>query len=431
MAEAGLRWVREAAMGREPEQALSVSALTLVVKGLLEGHPTLRDFWVEGEISNFKLHTSGHMYFTLKDDAAMLRCVMFRARAQRVAFLPAHGMKVLLRGQIGVFERDGSYQCYAQEMVPSGIGALNLAFEQLKQRLGAEGLFAAALKRPLPRLPRRVVLVTSPTGAALRDMIRVAGRRCPSVELILVPALVQGPEAPAALVRALGWSVWLAPDVVIVARGGGSLEELWAFNDESVARAIRACPVPVVSGVGHETDFTIADFVADHRAPTPSGAAELVVPDRAALLSELGALHRGLGIAMRVRLQRQRQRLRQFASRGPLAHPQGAFAAQRTRLRLAGTRLISAGRVGVQAARSRLETGAGRLYALSPLGVFSRGFAVCRLPDGTVVRAPDQAPVGDTVEVLVERGRLRARVEAHGPAVDAGTGPMAMTGAQA
>ena len=395
---------------------MTVSQLTAAVKGLLEGSPLLRDFWVAGEISNFKHHTSGHMYFTLKDEGATLRCVIFRSRAQSLPFRPANGMKVLLRGQIGVFERDGAYQCYGQEMVPAGLGSLHLAFEQLKERLAAEGLFSEAIKRPLPRLPRRVALVTSPTGAALRDMIRIAARRCPSVELVLVPALVQGPEAPPSIVQALRWAALAAAaDVVIVARGGGSLEELWAFNDEAVARAIRACPLPVVSGVGHETDFTIADFAADRRAPTPSGAAELVIPDRAALRAEVAALQAAARQALQGRVRQQRLRLRALVSRGPLSRPEAAFSAHRTRLTHATVRLEAAGRARAGEARGRWAALAGRLEALSPLAVLSRGFAVARRLDGAIIRRPAEAPVGEPIEVLLAEGRLRARVEAHGP----------------
>ena len=405
--------------------ALSVSALTAVVKGLLEGHPALRDFWVEGEISNFKLHTSGHLYFTLKDEGATLRCVMFRSRAQRLPFRPANGLKVLLRGQIGVFERDGSYQCYGQEMQPAGLGALHLAYEQLKARLAAEGLFDPTGKRPLPRLPRRVALVTSPTGAALRDMIRIATQRCPSVELVLVPALVQGADAPDSIVLALAHAATLHADVVIVGRGGGSLEELWAFNDEAVARAIRACPAPVVSAVGHETDFTIADFAADRRAPTPSAAAELVLPDRTALRAEIEAASQAALQAVRARLRAWRLRL-QAAQVGPLRRPEAAFSVQRTRLAHAEVRLAAVGRRVHQRSLARLGEGAGRLEALSPLGVLARGFAVCRTADGQVVRRPDQAPTGSPVEVLLQQGSLSARVERHGEGL--GTGMAAADG---
>jgi exodeoxyribonuclease VII large subunit len=406
--------VRRLRPAPRPDAVLTVGELTALVKGLLEEHPLLRDVWVSGEISNFKHHTSGHMYFTLKDEVATLRCVIFRSWAEALPFLPANGMHVLVRGRVGVFERDGQYQLYGQDVVPAGLGALHLAFEQLKERLAREGLFAEERKRPLPRLPRRVALVTSPTGAALRDMVRIAGRRCPSVELVLVPTLVQGPEAPPAIVRALQLAGRSGADVVILARGGGSLEELWAFNDEAVARAIRACPVPVVTGIGHETDFTIADFAADRRAPTPSGAAELVVPDREALRAELLAL---LGAARRTlsgRLRQQRQRLLALCSRGPLARPEGAFAAHRTRLHHACARLEAAGRSRAAAARAAWRTAAGRLEALSPLAVLSRGYAVCRRPDGVIVRRPPEAPVGSPVEVLLKEGRLHATVTGHG-----------------
>lgn len=397
--------------------ALSVGELTRLVKGLLEGTPELRDFWVAGEISNFKHHTSGHMYFTLKDESAVLRCVLFRGQVQRLRFLPQNGLRVLLRGRIGVFERDGAYQCYGQEMVPAGLGALHLAFEQLRDRLAAEGLFAEALKRPLPRLPRRVAVVTSPTGAALRDFVRIAARRCPSVGLVLVPALVQGADAPASLVRALVLAARADADVVVLTRGGGALEELWAFNDEAVARAIRTCPLPVVTGVGHETDFTIADFAADRRAPTPSGAAELVVPDREALRSEIRALSAAAGAAMTGRLRQLRQRLL-AARRGPLSRPEAALSAPRTRWRHLAVRLEGAGRTRAQRARADWRGATGRLHALSPLGVLSRGFAVCRLPDGRLVRRSADAPPGSEVEVLLAAGRLRAAVTAHGPGLE-------------
>ena len=401
----------------DADSAVTVAQLTSAIKALLEGDTHLRDFWVTGEISNFKHHTSGHMYFTLKDEVAVLRCVIFRSQAQTLRFRPENGLKVLLHGRIGVFERDGTYQCYGQEMTPAGLGALHLAFEQLKEALAAEGLFAEGLKRPLPRLPQRVALVTSPTGAALRDMVRVAGRRCPAVGLVLVPALVQGPDAPGSIVAALGLAGRCGAEVVILARGGGSLEELWSFNNAAVARAIRACPVPVVTGVGHETDFTIADFTADRRAPTPSGAAELVVPDREALRAELRALQAAAHQAVLGRIRRGRQRLT-AAARGPLSRPAAAFTAQRTRLAHAIARLEAAGRARGERARAHWRLCTGRLHALSPLGVLARGFAVCRLPDGRLVRRPADAPIGSAVEVLVQAGRLHALVQGHGRALE-------------
>ncbi len=400
-----------------PEAALTVTQVTAVVKGLIEGDAGLKDVWVTGEVSNFKHHTSGHMYFTLKDETAVLRCVIFRSQAQALRFRPQNGLRVLLRGRIGVFERDGAYQCYGQDMTPAGLGSLHLAFEQLRDRLAAEGLFSEALKRPLPRLPRRVALITSPTGAALRDMLRIAGRRCPAVGLVLIPALVQGPDAPAAIVRALDLASGVGADVVVLARGGGSLEELWAFNDEVVARAIRACPLPVVSGVGHETDFTIADFAADRRAPTPSAAAELVVPDREALQAAVRALAAAAEMAVAGCLRHLRQRLT-AAARGPLSRPEAAFRASRLRLDHAAGRLHTAGHARGQKARADWRSAAGRLHALSPLGVLGRGFSVCRLRGGKLVRRPVDAPLGAVVEVLLQSGRLDAQVTGHGPGIE-------------
>lgn len=397
---------------------VTVTELTRGIKALLEGAPGLDDIWVTGEVSNCKLHTSGHMYFTLKDAGATLRCVMFRSRVQHLRFRPDNGMAVLVRGAISVYERDGAYQLYAQEMETAGQGSLHQAYERLRAKLAAEGLFADALKRPLPRLPRAVALVTSPTAAALQDILRVARRRCPSVPLTLVPALVQGAEAPASITRALTLAGRLDVDVVIVARGGGALEELWAFNDEQVARAIRACPHPVVAGVGHETDVTIADFAADRRAPTPSAAAEMVLPERQALQAELDAAAQAALQALRSRLSRWRLRLR-AAQAGPLRRPEAAFAAQRTRLGHAGVRLHAAGARTHQRALARWREGAGRLEALSPLGVLARGFAVCRSEAGEVVRTPEQAPAGSRVEVLLQHGSLEARVEHHGQGLGA------------
>lgn len=410
----------ERATARLAAVPVTVTELTRGIKAILEGAPGLDDIWVTGEVSNCKLHTSGHMYFTLKDAGATLRCVMFRSRVQYLRFRPDNGMAVVVRGAISVYERDGTYQMYAQEMEPAGQGSLHQAYERLKAKLAAEGLFSEQDKRALPRLPRAVALVTSPTAAALQDMLRVARRRCPSVPLVLVPALVQGAEAPASLVRAITLAGRLDVDVVIVARGGGALEELWAFNDEALARAIRACPRPVVSGVGHETDVTIADFAADRRAPTPSAAAELVLPDRDALRAEIDASSQAALQAVRGRLRAWRLRL-QAAQAGPLRRPESAFSAQRTRLAHAGVRLEAVGRRVHQRSLARLGEGAGRLEALSPLGVLSRGFAVCRTPDGTVVRKPAEAPTGSRVEILLQEGSLAALVERHGQGLATGT----------
>ena len=394
--------------------ALTVSQLTRLVKDRLEAEPALQAVWVAGEVSNYKRHTSGHIYFTLKDAGATLRCVFFRTYAAGLSFEPGAGQQVLCRGDIGVYERDGQYQLYVRSMQPAGQGDLHAAFLRLKAKLQAEGLFEPAAKRPLPKLPRRIGLLTSPTGAALRDMVRVGQRRYSNLHLVVIPVLVQGPEAPASIVRGLrqagGPEVGL--DLCVLARGGGSLEELWAFNDEGVARAIRECPVPVVSAVGHETDFTIADFAADLRAPTPSAAMEMAVPERAALDRGLASLAERSQRAMRARIRRERQRLASLAGRRVLARPSAPLEMARERLDRAGERLLAALRQ--RGARDRVSVGAlaDRLQALSPFAVLARGYAIARAADGgAVLHDVQQTAPGAAIEVLLHRGRLLARVE--------------------
>jgi|SRR5579872_51386 len=344
---------------------MTVTEVTRLVKERLDTAPTLRDLRVEGEISNLKCPPSGHLYFTLKDAGATLRCVMFRTGASRLCFTPTDGLKTLVRGSLSVFERDGQYQLYISEMEPAGLGSLYLAFEQLKKKLSAEGLFDTAKKRPLPLLPRCVALVTSPTGAAVQDMIRITQRRFPNIHLVVVPVLVQGPAAPADIVRGLGLVPHTGADVVIVGRGGGSLEELWAFNDEAVARAICACPIPVVSAVGHETDTTIADFVADLRAPTPSGAAELVVPERAALEGWVATAAARITTILRHRLQRERTRLTSLRTRRVLCDPLAALAAPRQRVDTVVLRLSTIGQTLVAKQRAKWTVATGRLTTLA------------------------------------------------------------------
>ncbi len=336
-------------------QPLTVSGLTRLIRGLVEGAPALRDVLVEGELSNLRTPPSGHAYFVLKDDAAVLRCVMFRQAAERLRFTPEDGLKVLARGSVSVFERDGQYQLYVRALEPTGLGSLHLAVEQLKRKLAAEGLFDPARKRRLPLLPRRVALVTSPHGAAVRDMIRIAQRRFHGIGLVVIPVLVQGPDAPESIARGLELVPHAGADAAIVGRGGGSIEELWAFNDERVARAIRACPVPVVSAVGHETDVTIADFAADLRAPTPSAAAELVVPERAALEDRIDTLARRISAAVRAKLARAWQALDGLRDRRVLRDPASALAAPRQRLSTACGRLAASARSRVRHERVRLD----------------------------------------------------------------------------
>lgn len=404
----------------ERREVLSVRALTLYVKNLIEGDELLADLWVRGEISNWRRHVSGHCYFTLKDEYAQVRCVMFRSQAARLRFEPEDGMRVLARGRVSVFERDGLYQFYVAELEPDGRGALHLAFEQLKARLMAEGLFDPARKRPLPRLPRKIGIVTSPTGAAIRDMITVARRRFPNVHIVLAPALVQGDGAPASLIAALSQVVRVpGVDVVIIGRGGGSLEELWAFNDEALARAIAACPVPVVSAVGHETDFTIADFVADLRAPTPSAAAELVVPSKSDLVRLLRTAEARLEAAARAQIARRRERLRLLSGRRVLQRPGDGILAARQQIDGLTRRLALAADGLIRRHRAALGGLAGRLDALSPLAVLARGYAIVRDEGGRVVRAPGDVAAGQRLELILQHGRLWARAEGPGPAAGA------------
>ncbi|HAV20763.1 MAG TPA: exodeoxyribonuclease VII large subunit, partial [Firmicutes bacterium] len=322
--------------------AYSVSEITKYVKALVESDDFLAGVWVRGEISNFTLHSSGHMYFSLKDEASRLRCVMFRSQNSRLSFMPSDGMSVFAYGAIGMYERSGDLQLYVEDMMPQGTGSLYLAFLELKERLEKEGLFSSSRKRPIPRFPKVVAVVTSPTGAAVRDVITVIKRRAPGVTVLVVPALVQGDGAPESIVRGLELANRTGfVDVVIVGRGGGSFEELNAFNDESVARAIAASEVPVISAVGHETDFTIADFVADVRPPTPSAAAELAVPDRYELEQTVFQLSMRLNGSIRKVLSDNKAMLESQVRSHVLRFPMEITRDHRTRLSLAGGRLYT------------------------------------------------------------------------------------------
>ena len=426
----------------------TITELTRHIRDTLES--AYPDVWVEGEISNLRVPSSGHCYFTLKDEGAQLSAVLFRGRGRRVRFDLEDGMQVLAFGGLDVYAARGLYQLVVEMMEPKGLGALQLAFEQLKRKLEAEGLFDEGRKRPLPAFPRVIGVVTSPTGAAIRDILNIIGRRFGDLRILIAPVRVQGDEAPGEIVKALA-NLQEVPDldVIIVGRGGGSIEDLWAFNDEGVARAIAACRVPVISAVGHETDFTIADFVADQRAPTPSAAAELVVTEtladlyarlKQAVTAEVAAyrervlflsrrrvltdparalrdLHRRLDeLQGRLRLglrSSQRQIRHRVAlatgalrSRNPLARI-ASGAALLAQLR---GRLIASAAHSLKASRSRFAETVGRLESLSPLGVLARGYSLTRLPSGAVVRNAGQVAVGDPLEILLYQGALGARV---------------------
>ncbi len=358
-------------------QLLTVSELNEYLRYAMDSNPLLSSLFLRGEISNFTNHyKTGHFYFSLKDEGGTVRAVMFRTYASRVKFVPQNGMKVILHGRVSVFPRDGQYQIYADDMQPDGLGALYLAFEQLREKLTAEGLFDPARKRPLPRFPRTVGIVTSPTGAAVRDMIQILGRRYPTARVVLYPALVQGADAPASLVAGLDYFNRENPvDVILIGRGGGSAEDLFAFNDEGLVRAVAASEIPVISAVGHETDTTLCDYAADLRAPTPSAAAELAVPDKRELAEQLRTLRERTGLALRARLLSLKGTLATLERTSVLQTPRRYIEDRRMQLLLHADRLTRVGERQLLAARQAVGQCSGRLQSLNPLAVLSRGYA--------------------------------------------------------
>jgi len=389
---------------------LTVSQLNTYLRESLDADEILQDLWVEGEISNLSRPASGHWYFTLKEGDAQIKAACWKSYVARIPTLPANGDAVLAHGRVSFYEAGGQLQLYVDMIRPAGVGLLHARFEELKARLDAEGLFDLSRKRELPPLPRRIGLVTSPSGAALRDILNVLSRRYPLAEVLLAGCQVQGDGAAETVVDALYALYAQDVDVIIVARGGGSIEDLWAFNEEIVARAVFASPVPVISGVGHETDTTIIDYVADLRAPTPSAAAELVAPDVAALADDLAVLGEQLGFAMRQQVEGARADLAELQRRLNQRSPIARLARDRQTLdellRRAGAQLSH--RVALQ--RARLEGGRAQLAALSPLATLERGYAIVRrAADEQVVTAPEQVPVGDELEVTVQGGSFGAR----------------------
>lgn len=397
--------------------AFSVSQVNEYIKMLLEGNPNLNDLWVQGEISGAKLYASGHLYFSLKDSDSVLSAVMFRGSMAKMEFEPENGMKVLAHGRVSAYPPRGQYQFIADRMIPDGAGALAVAFEQLKAKLGAEGLFDPARKKPLPGHPRRVGVVTSPSGAAVHDIIRVAKKRCPSAEILIFPSLVQGAEAPAYLRGGIQYfnAVKDDPeqgvDLIIIGRGGGSAEDLWGFNDERLARTIAASEIPVVSAVGHEVDFTICDFVADLRAATPSAAAELSLPDKEDLSRQITALATRLDSAQASRLHRLRTRLTQLSTAKVLTSPEGVYRLRREGLEGLSKRLNLSVTRHLTHKRQSLERAVAGLGALNPLGVLGRGYALVQSPEGAVIPAAGQLSKGDPVILRFADGTARAVVE--------------------
>ncbi|MBR2716962.1 MAG: exodeoxyribonuclease VII large subunit [Oscillospiraceae bacterium] len=389
------------------EKVWSVGELTKQIRDLLEGEPFLQRVFVRGELSNYKVYPSGHHYFTVKDEEATLKAVMFRREASRLRFQPESGMRVIALGRIGVYPRDGAYQLYVTELVPDGVGDLHAAFEQLKEKLGREGLFEASHKKPLPPYPERIAVVTSSAGAAVRDVIRVATARFPAAKLIVMPVRVQGTEAPPEIVSAIRYAnQWRVADLIITGRGGGSIEDLWAFNDERVARAIYESEIPVISAVGHEPDVTIADFVADVRAATPSNAAELAVPDRQELLGSIAAARRRMEALLSARLGAEREKLRQLAGRRVLQDPSAYLADRRIALDHTQSLLLSAYRGLLAKDRALLGSAAAALDAMSPLKVLARGYAIAETADGRILRSKAGASAGDRLRLLLADGEL-------------------------
>ena len=388
---------------------LTVTQLTIQIKGLLEGN--FPDLWVEGEISNLSIPQSGHAYFTLKDEHSQIRSVLFRSSQRFLKFTLQHGMQVICRGRVSVYEQRGEYQLIVDYIEPKGVGALQMAFEQLKTKLEKEGLFDLDHKRPLPLLPQRIGIITSPTGAAIRDMLRVIKRRHPRMHILLYPVPVQGPEAAPAIVEAiLYFNREQNVDVMIVGRGGGSLEDLWAFNEETVARAIYASAIPVISAVGHETDYTISDFVADLRAPTPSAAAEMVVKSEESFREFIISRESGLISSIRRQIELTRASLREYSRM--LGDPRRLLEQYTQRVDDLTGRLATGLGHHVRRDRALLASLTSGLDHLNPLGILSRGYSITKkLPDGIILKDPSDVQDGDLLSTRLYRGEVISRVE--------------------
>ncbi|MGE5581517.1 MAG: exodeoxyribonuclease VII large subunit [Bacillota bacterium] len=394
---------------------ITVSQLTYALKRLIEDNFLLEGVWVQGEISNFTAHSSGHLYFTLKDEGASLKCVMFKSQTWSLKFKPGDGQAVSVRGRISVYEKSGQYQLYAEAMEPAGLGQLYLAFEKLKTKLEKEGLFAPERKKKLLPLPQQIGLITSPTGAVIQDMIKILRRRRPNLDILIFPAQVQGEEAPLSLVKALNEAGrFQRLDLVIIGRGGGSLEELWAFNDERVARAIADFPKPIISAVGHETDFTIADFVADLRAPTPSAAAELAVPDQAAYKKSLLNLEKRLGNALTQKVRIYRRDLQRLTANRIFLYPKQLVDIRRQGVDLLCERMIRRLRQDLILKKENYRKTLGKLDTLSPLATLARGYAIAQKADGGFIKRADQVETGERIKITLAAGFLQCEVKDKG-----------------
>lgn len=393
--------------------ALTVTQLNEYIKAKIDADGFLSRVTVKGEISNFTNHyKTGHFYFTVKDEGSLIKAVMFRSAASKLNFVPENGMKILARGRVSAFVRDGQYQLYCDGMEPDGIGALYFAFEQLKKKLSAEGLFDEARKKPLPKIPTRIGVITSPTGAAIRDIINILGRRFPYAKVILYPALVQGADAAPSLIAGMHYfNTQRNVDVIIIGRGGGSIEDLWAFNSEELARTVAASVIPTISAVGHETDFTICDFVADRRAPTPSAAAELAVPETHELMHKIDNIIGRMSLLLSKRIDSGRQILDFYKTQGIFAHPERMFEERKMQLLMLGQRLDGSINARLTADQNLLAQRAAKLEALSPLGILSRGYSVATGADGKVLSSVQNISVGDRFSLQLKDGKIDATVD--------------------
>ncbi len=401
----------EEILSDKSQSAMTVTSLNEYVKAILDRDPVLSEVLVKGEISNFTNHRTGHFYFTLKDEGGAIKAVMFKGYNSKLKFLPENGMKVIVHGRVSGFVRGGDYQLYAYSMEPDGIGSLYVMYEQLKKKLEAEGLFSPERKRPLPKIPSRVGIITSPTGAAVRDMINVTGRRFPYAKIILYPSLVQGDGAPAQLIRGIEYfNQTNGADVIIIGRGGGSIEDLWAFNDEALARCVAASRIPVISAVGHETDFTICDFAADKRAPTPSAAAELAVPETGELKRKFQNVVGRMELSLTKQLEQYKRRLDAAAKNRVMTSPKYLVDDKRLYILSVSERLESAIARIIDRKKQEFIRNTAKLEALNPMSVISRGYSAVFTGDGVLVKSVKQVKEGDEFSFKLADGKVTGTV---------------------
>jgi exodeoxyribonuclease VII large subunit len=393
------------------QKVISVTQINEYIRAQMDADPLLGNLAIRGEISNYKMYPSGHHYFTLKDEGGALRCVLFKGNAVRLRFRPENGMKVIAMGKISVFPRDGAYQLYCTALSLDGVGDLHVAFEQLKAKLAAQGLFDPAHKKPIPKYPQTIGIVTSSAGAAVHDMLRILRKRYPLCKVLLLPVRVQGVEAPPEIAGAIRYANhFRLADLLIVGRGGGSIEDLWAFNDERVAYAIYESQIPIISAVGHEPDVTIADYVADLRAATPSNGAELAVPDQDALRQTLDAMSGAMASSFNRQVKAARQHLQVLSASPALQSPTGYLDQKRKNVEMLKNRLVSAQIQGTDRKKRRYIEMAAKLDAMSPLKVLTRGYAMAQTESGDVLKSVTQVQPGDTITVHLSDGRIDAAV---------------------